>query len=304
MEAPPDAKLDWLRRTRPHALFAWAAVLDELSRRLEEQDGTLHVPLVFSTSTALYPPVRARVAARLQASVFDVYGAVETGPMAWDCPEGGYHVRHDATIVELLDEAGRPAERGRVAVTPLWRRALPLIRADLGDLAEWDPAPCRCGVPGPRLRALHGRAMDLVRLGPDGAWVAPFRLLAPMYWLPGIRQFQMVQETPDRFTLHVVGGPDFDTAREGEAADYYRREFGDGLRVTLCRVDTVPQVPGGKPLVLVTLARRNGIEEDLPVQGTPEGQPPWPAEASARRRLADRQDAPRKDRVPWRSRSA
>ena len=272
MDEPPLPKLQWLDATRPDALFAWASVLDEMSLYLESAGRCLPIPLIVSTSTLLHPAVRRRCEERFQARVLDAYGSVEAGPIAWDCPEGGYHVRHDTTIVELLDADGRAGMRGRVVCTPLWRRALPLLRIDLGDLAEWEDAPCRCGVPGRRFRFLFGRAMDLIRIGAHGEWIAPFRLASPMFWLPGIRQYQVVQEADDRFTLYVVAGPEFTPAAEQQAADYFAREFAGRLAVRIVRVPAIHIAPGSKPLMVVTLARqeemrRGGKPFVAPVQG-------------------------------------
>ena len=255
MEAPPDEKIAWLKREKPDALFAWASVLDEISRRLEDRGERLHIPLIFSTSTSLFPPVRERVAARMGGRVFDVYGAVESGPIAWECPEGGYHVRHDSVVLEIVDEDGRAARNGRVVCTPLWRYTMPLLRLELGDGAEWRDAPCRCGVPGRGLAALHGRTMDLVQLDGKDDWIAPFRLMRPMYELPGIRQFQCIQEAPDLFAFHVVPGLEFTADSERKIEAHFAREFGGRIRSRMVLTPSIPATKSGKPLMLMTLAR-------------------------------------------------
>ncbi|MEB3327755.1 MAG: acyl-CoA reductase, partial [Candidatus Sericytochromatia bacterium] len=99
------------------------------------------------------------------------YGGVDAGPMGYACPAcvgNEHHVHDDHVFVEILDPAtGRPCapgERGEVVITSLNRRAMPLLRYRVGDLARWLPGACPCGLASPRLELL-GRVEDLVRLG-------------------------------------------------------------------------------------------------------------------------------------------
>ncbi|MBU1909094.1 MAG: hypothetical protein KJ726_03515, partial [Verrucomicrobia bacterium] len=100
LESAP-AKIAWLREQRPDALFTWASCLDEISRQLEREGGSLSIPLVFSASDMLWPDTRRRVHERMGARVTNTYGSVETGPAAWECPVGGgFHVLTHEVIVE------------------------------------------------------------------------------------------------------------------------------------------------------------------------------------------------------------
>ena len=199
---------------------------------------------------------RRRSRCRLRAKVVDVYGAVETGPVAWECAvSGGYHVWSDLVLVEILDEKDRPAARGRVVCTVLWRRGFPLIRYALGDLAEWAQEPCACGSPLPLLRSLHGREADLVRL-PDGQWISPVTLRVAAMGTPGIRQYQFVQETPERFLLRIVPGPDLLPEAETIIARKFGEQFGGELKLRIQRVPEIASTPGAKCIPVVTLERQ------------------------------------------------
>ncbi len=254
-DAEPEAKVAALARLRPASLVCWASVLDEISFWLEQGNTALHIPLVFSTSDVLTPQVRQRAQERLNARVVDVYGAVETGPIAWECAHGGgYHVHMDLTTVELLDDANRPAPSGRVVCTVLWRRSFPLIRYDLGDLAEWDPEPCPCGSPYPRLRRLHGREEDLIRL-PNGSHINSERLRTMIFEAPGVRQYQLIQQAPTSFFARVVAGPEFDAAAERKVLAEFERSFGGVLTLAIRRTDRIPRMPEVKFTPMVTLER-------------------------------------------------
>jgi len=258
---PAPAKVSWLRETKPDALFTWASCLDEISRCLEREGASLFIPIVFSASDTLWPDTRRRVQERLGARVTETYGSVETGPVAWECPAGGgFHVDSHEVIVEILDEhEDRPARRGRLVCTPLWRFTMPLFRYALGDLAEWDDRPCPCGSPLPVLRNLEGRVYDLIQWPPGGGWMLAAPLLRPAYETPEIRQFQLVQEAPDRFLLRVVVHPAFNVDTERRLLAYYRAQYGDRMQVRICKVSRIRQPPEVKATTVVTLQRLEQI---------------------------------------------
>jgi phenylacetate-CoA ligase len=252
---PPHAKVEWLQRTRPYSLVCWASVLNEICTALEHTDALIKVPLVFSTSDMLWPELRQRVEHRLGAKVVDVYGAVETGPIAWECPAGGgYHVHSDLVAVELVDEQGRPSARGRVVCTVLWRRAFPFIRYALGDLAEWSTTACSCGSPFPLLTRLHGREEDLVRL-PDGTWISGDSLRESFCQARGIRQYQLIQTAPADFLLRVVAGPEFSAETERQIKADFRRQFQNALSIQVRKVEGIQPSPAVKFTPIVTLER-------------------------------------------------
>ncbi len=200
----PTEKVDWLREVRPHALFGWASLLGEVARELESQQDAVEIPMIFSSSDMLWDGLRRQIIERLGGQVRDVYGAEETGPIAWECPVGGgYHVRQDWVYIELLDDDDRPASSGRVVCTVLWRRLTPLIRYEIGDAAEWADEPCACGSPFPRLKKLHGRQQDLMPV-PGGGWISAGTLESLIYGLQNIRQFQFVQQSAKHLKLRLV----------------------------------------------------------------------------------------------------
>ena len=47
----------------------------------------------------------------------DVYATMETGPLAWECPDspGDYHLNDDVQLLEIVDDRGRRVPDGRPA---------------------------------------------------------------------------------------------------------------------------------------------------------------------------------------------
>jgi len=98
--------------------------------------------------------------------VISLYGTSELGNFGVQCEAGAYHFSPDLYVVEILDAADQPTEpgkTGRIVVTNLSSRCMPLIRYDTGDLgvaASLDK--CICGADSPRIESLSGR--DLVKI--------------------------------------------------------------------------------------------------------------------------------------------
>ena len=253
---PPAAKADYLEKIAPQAVFGHASILGEIARELERCGKKLRVPLIFSTSDMLWPGLRAQISDRLQGEIFDLYGAVETGPVAWECrAHDGFHINRGLVIVELVDDQGLPAPRGHVVCTVLWRKTVPLIRYVLGDLAEWATTPCPCGNAGPRLAALHGREHELFKL-PDGGWVSASNLVSVFVGVPGVRHFQVVQQSERRFEYRIVPGPDYAPDSDTVILEHFRGRFGRGIEATVSHVTHIDQLPGSKFTPFISLARQ------------------------------------------------
>jgi len=256
----PALKVEKLKKSKPGALVCWASMLDEITTHLEGTRTFLDIPLVFSTANMLWPGTRKRAEEKLNAKVFDVYGAVETGPVAWECEHHhGYHVQSDQVLVELLDAHGRPAKKGRMVCTVLWRRTVPLIRYAIGDSAEWSDSPCPCGSPYPLLKSLDGRETDLVRL-PDGTLINSVTLRHAMIGKPGVEQYQLVQETPIRFRLRIVGNARYSEKVGQSIKDEFRKQFAGSLEIKIVTVAKISMPPAVKFTPMLTLERLSDMK--------------------------------------------
>ncbi len=155
----------------PNVLAGQPWVLQALAR--EQRAGRLRLRLaaVMPVAEVLEPDVRKELSDTFGAPVRELYQASE-GIMASSCREGRLHINEDFVAVQLYDEAGKPARPGepsrRMVVTDLYRRTQPIVRYELNDMIELDPAPCPCGSSFRVVRRVHGRADDLL-WGLDGA---------------------------------------------------------------------------------------------------------------------------------------
>jgi phenylacetate-CoA ligase len=148
---------------------------------------------------------RETIEAAWQCRIYDRYGAVEGCMFASQCEFGRYHVSPEVGIIEILDPSGKPVppgSMGEVICTGLQNTLQPLIRYQIGDVARWAvDQDCECGRSMPILESIEGRVEDICYTV-DGREMLRFDTV--FKGVNNIREAQVVQETPDSFTVYVV----------------------------------------------------------------------------------------------------
>jgi phenylacetate-CoA ligase len=241
LDAPRlDGYLDALERHRPDVLQAYPSAADLLARRALERGRRVEVPLVVLTAEAVYPEQRARLREALGARVTSFYGAREVGWIAAECgAEGRLHVNVAGVHVEAEAD-------GRLLVTDLVNRAMPLVRYEIGDLGRLDAAPCPCGDPRPVIAALEGRANDVFTL-PSGRRVPGSLVdLRNFGAASGILEAQFVQREPDLVEIRYVAGRHFDVGSLEAIRERTDRVLGGEVRLVLTAIPRVEPGPNGK----------------------------------------------------------
>ncbi|HVU24315.1 MAG TPA: hypothetical protein VHE13_09340 [Opitutus sp.] len=180
-----------------------------------------------------------------RAKIWSSYSCCELGMISFECPfEPEFH--HAATNllgIEILDEAGRdcaPGEVGRLVITDYFNRDMPLIRYELGDLAAFGTCPCG-RIDRPALQTILGKVRGCLRRR-DGRRIPFIGLSLVLRDVPGLRQFQVIQDGLEAFTIKVDATRD--VGPEIRAA--FAQEFGYEPRITLEPVTSIPRDPSGK----------------------------------------------------------
>lgn len=245
----PAQQADWLRRVRPDYLLTYPSALRDLL--LHCRVAGIAVPglrEVRTLSELLPPETRSLCREVWGVAIADIYSTQEAGYLALQCPEvEHYHIQSEVNLVEVLDDDGRacgPGEVGRVVVTPLMNFAMPMLRYVVGDLAEVG-APCPCGRGLPVLKRILGRVRNTL-VYPDGGRSWP--LLGDIYHagVDGIRQYQIVQHTPQEVELKLATAAPLGEAEEAKLRDWLQHRGGYPFTVRFSYHGEIPRGPGGK----------------------------------------------------------
>ena len=174
--SPPEKVMDDLERFQPDCIWGYVGMLGHLSL-LKEQGKGLHVTprVITATGSVLDPSLKRVIEQAFQTQLYEVYGATETGPIAFQCTHGGYHVLSDLLYLEVVREGQpvTPGKAGRLVVTKLYSGGTPIIRYDaVNDIASLRQTPCSCGQVGQLIGRIYGRD-DLSLILPGGRILLP-----------------------------------------------------------------------------------------------------------------------------------
>ncbi|HEY8775339.1 MAG TPA: hypothetical protein VIM33_02540 [Gaiellaceae bacterium] len=208
-EVPLQDRVARLLETRPDVVVGTPTELRRVCEALDARGAALRPKIVFSQGEVLPAGTRTQVERVLGVSPAQLYGLTEVGYVAWQCEcRGPLHVNAEAYVVEVLRDR-RPAlagELGRVVITDLRGRTMPLLRYDTGDLALAAEAPCECGRPLPLLGRMEGRA-DGALVRSDGEIVTTRAVVDAL----GPHGFRVRQDADGQIQLEVA--PEANAAR-------------------------------------------------------------------------------------------
>jgi phenylacetate-CoA ligase len=248
---PPEEVVRRLETFRPDLLVAQPSILCITADYLLAHGRQDIRPRILSVGgEVLTPLMRRRLTQAFGVEPVQTYASHEFPLMAWECGVSGeLHTCDDGVIVEVMRD-GRPAaagEEGEVVVTNLHAYAMPLIRYRLADLVTRGSDQCACGQPFSTIRAIQGRMNDYFSL-PDGRRVHPYRILERL--LPEgdawIRQFQLLQDRPDRIVMQVVPARPATPELRERIAQSIAPLLGAGIEFQVCIVEAIPPERSGK----------------------------------------------------------
>jgi len=248
-DAQLDAYVDRLRRFRPVAMQGYPSATDRLARRLLARGERLDVPIVLLTAEPVLDDQRARIQAALGAEVFTFYGARECGWIASETERcHRLHVNTAGVHLETTPD-------GRILVTDLVNRAMPLIRYEIGDRGALDDRPCSCGDARPVLDRLEGRVVDVFVL-PSGRLVPGVTADRTLRWGLGIVEWQLVQDEVDALDVFYVRAGSFVPRDLEVLRERMDRLFFGELRLRFHEVSEVKPAPNGKVRHCISNVRR------------------------------------------------
>jgi phenylacetate-CoA ligase len=250
-----------LRRFRPSALFGYPSsitLLCKLTRRARYDLTDLPVQVVFSTAEVLYDHQREIISESFGgAPVANGYGSREGGFIAHECPEGHMHITSENIIVEFIRDAQvvPPGGDGEIVLTHLDNYAMPFIRYRTGDIGSASKELCPCGRGLEVMQIVKGRATDFI-ITPDGRWVHGLALIYVLREIPGLREYQIVQNDVDSICVRVVPDGTFPEDGVKRILTGVVKRLGSDVGVSIEQVKQIaPEASGKFRYVISEVAR-------------------------------------------------
>jgi phenylacetate-CoA ligase len=209
--------------------------------------------------------MRETVGRAFACPVFIHYGDRECGLIAAECDRHeGMHVLGDSTMLEILDDDGKPlpdGETGEIIATHFWNHTLPFIRYRTADRGALSTRTCSCGRVYPLLEPVLGRSSQRF-VKSDGSLVVPhvfFGALYRRYGTPDVRKWQIVQEAINHVVVRFVpepGRPGYTAEARMGIAEWIRSYMGPECKVDFTPEDDIEPAPSRKYFYAVSKVHR------------------------------------------------
>lgn len=242
--------IDIINHMKPVLVKGYASSLYELAIAAQRAGRRLHSPrVVYSSAETLRPFMRDVIEKAFQCKVYDFYGSREVGAIAGECRLGKLHIFEFNNKVEVVDGNGKPVPpgtEGRLLITTLHNRSMPLIRYEIGDTAVRG-ASCDCGSTLATLDRITGRVSDHF-VTPQGDIVHGEYFTHLFYFRDWVDEFQVLQTEVDHIDVYYVSRAEVNPRDVTDIDAKIRLVMGESCAIKWHKVDEVPRTPQGKML--------------------------------------------------------
>jgi len=198
----------------PDFIGGYPGILKILALLKRQGNGKNIQPRVISSSGAILDQyTREYIEKSFNSKIFDMYGATECSPIAFQCKKGNYHVMSDFSYMELIDYDKKkisPGDMGNLVITKLFGKGTPVIRyTGLSDMITSTDRKCDCGINTALIEKIEGRKVDCIIL-PDGKIIPPSSFTGIPYKVmhklktDKIQQFQIIQQSKKEIDVLIV----------------------------------------------------------------------------------------------------
>lgn len=225
-----------------HSVYLFAQYVEQMQIKSIRPHG------IITTAMVLHEHERVLIERVFECRVTNRYGCEEVSLIACECDQHqGLHINAESIYVEVMQDnkPAPPGEPGKIVVTDLTNRAMPIIRYEVGDIGVLSSRLCRCGRGLPLLEKLEGRAADYIYT-PEGKLISGISLTENFAsLLEGVGQIQLIQDARDHLLIKIV---DEGLGEQGKLAieRLIQERFGSSMRYTLKKVEQIPREPSGK----------------------------------------------------------
>jgi phenylacetate-coenzyme A ligase PaaK-like adenylate-forming protein len=207
------------------------------------------VKVISCTGETLYKQQKEQFEEVFKGKVFEKVGTRESGVFACECREHeGLHIFTEGVYLELIKQDGSLAgegEMGKVVITDLFNKVMPLIRYEIGDMAiSAGDKICQCGSALPMLKSYLGRTRDILVDSEHNP--RPGYLFVEIIKNLNLNaQIQVYQPEKNRVLIRVVKKSEepIDTS---DLVTQCQEILGDRISVEIEYVDEIQRDPSGK----------------------------------------------------------
>lgn len=238
----------------PECLLGYPTSLEALCFLLQRMGRQAHIPAVLCSSEVLHPHVWQVARDVLRCRVLDYYGQAERVAFAYATAPGEYRFLPGYAHVEF-EPAGIDGEHKlyEIVGTPLWNRAMVLIRYCTGDLirvpATWSARELEELALGMRtFSGVLGRDSDIL-ITPEGVKITGLSHFQRD--VANIQRIQVIQESASRVVILVLPTERYADRNREQLMHNVREKVPNSMQVEIRTVTALERTARGKtPFVI------------------------------------------------------
>ena len=253
--------VDRINKEKPNWIEAYAMAAFEIAKFINQTNQKIYSPSgIVTSTTTLHPEMKELIEKVFCCSVYNRYGSREVGDAACSCATGkGLHTNLINHYVEILNNNLEPVgtnEIGTLHITTLNNFSMPLIRYNIGDLAE-SPKDvnrfCSCGRGFPLIKRIIGRETDIFETTEGNRFYGgSFTRL--FYLKDWCQRFQVIQKDYDYIQINILPNREFLNKFERDRRELFemaQKLMGKDCRIEINLVDNIKPSSGGKHLYTI-----------------------------------------------------
>ena len=250
--APESDMVKQVNEYKPDLLYMNKTELMRLCLYCKQNNAKIHQPKFFCpTGEKIDDAARALFKEILGPNIIDSYGTAETGACMVKLGEATeYTVHNDSFVVNIYDDNDKPADEGKIVVTPLYKTDLPLINYVVGDKVS---SEVRDGVRF--VSAVQGRMNDAFKY--ETGEVTTFFEIAPIIaHCEDVLQIRFIQEDYHNITVQCVHSDDASARStdqiEKDLAEALNQRFKHPFTIKFEWMRVIPPEENGKLRMIVS----------------------------------------------------
>lgn len=237
-------------------MLAYASTYDALKdlflRHGFEMAKECKIKGIISSSEMFFDETRLAISEAFNCPCFSRYSNQENGVLGQDKEENNVFLLNEAHyFVEILklddDELAKEDEVGRIVITDLYNKAMPMIRYDTGDIGA-----VKYVNSGKSLKKaitnFGGRKVDVV-YDASGNRLSPHIITNNFWSFQEIKQYQFIQEDTRKYTIKINVDSSFSKGKELKAV--LGRLLGPEAEIEIEVVNGIPILESGKRKYIV-----------------------------------------------------
>ena len=247
---------EW-NKFKPTWIEAYVQSIYEFAQFINRNNLRVHSPKgVLTAAGILHPEMKQLIQDVFNCPVFNRYGSREVGDMACSCLiNDSLHISMWNQYIEILDNElkhVKPGKSGKVYVTNLNNYSMPLLRYDIGDIAEVPKkVTCDCGRNTELIKSIKGREVHIFRTEEDELIDGEY--FTHLFYLKDwVKKFQVVQHKLDQIEIKVVLSQNKDQKDINYINYAIRKVMGKNCRIQWNFVKDIPPLKSGKYLYTIS----------------------------------------------------